>query len=197
MEAGEAWVSISEASIRLGVPERTARRAAGKLADTDRQVADNGRQRVRLEALAVVLGVRQMTDKGGQVVDNPPSVEGEPVRQTSESGRQEADSVSDNGRQEADTGGDWRARALVAEARAELLERELGDWKEQAREALHALQQAQDDARAARLMPAGRGPGLIASQDARNGDSTGESVPSGVSAPPKRSLWPWRRKEGA
>ncbi len=196
MEAGEAWVSISEASIRLGVPERTARRAAGKLADTDRQVADNGRQRVRLEALAVVLGVRQST-----------TVEGEPVRQTSESGRQKADSVSDNGRQEADTGAepmrgagrseDWRARALVAEARAELLERELGDWKEQAREALHALQQAQDDARAARLMPTGRGPGLIASQETAGSPESSPSVPGGASAPPKRSLWPWKRKEGA
>ena len=57
-----------------------------------------------------------------------------------------------NENENATQGEDWRTRALVAEARAELLERERNDWKEQAAGALEALQRAQDEARAARLI---------------------------------------------
>jgi hypothetical protein len=81
-----------------------------------------------------------------------------------------------------DDGSDWRARALVAEARAELLERERNDWKEQAAGALEALQRAQDEARAARL---------IGGREIRQVESS-----ETLSEDPKqtRAWWPFTRK---
>ena len=96
---------------------------------------------------------------------------------------------------------DWKARALVAEARAELLEVDQDAWKTQAAkegerlgdmgerlgEALRALAQAQDETRAARLI-GGRGAGaMIEAQPtpvetphaAYSGDSGGDGVPVG------------------
>jgi len=88
-----------------------------------------------------------------------------------------------------------KERLTDTQAERDAWKEQAGTYSERLGEALRALQQAQDEARAARLMPAGRGPGLIASQDAQNGDSTGATAQSGASAPREgilaklRKLW--------
>ena len=196
----EGFVSISRASQLLEAPERTVRRMADKLADSDRQVADRGTRLVRLSALASLMGKEIKTAPASEVADTEEA-----------SGRHMADKsgdVSDSSEGLADSGGhsgsalaDAEKRAAVAEARADLLERELGAWKEQSgrldsrlAEALEALQRAQDEARAARLI-GGRGAMQIEASGLTSGDS-GEvsSAGEGITTPsaseePKRGFW--------
>jgi ParB-like chromosome segregation protein Spo0J len=51
----DEWLTIAQAARRLGVSDRTGRRYAARLADSDRQQADSGPVRVRLSALAAAL----------------------------------------------------------------------------------------------------------------------------------------------
>lgn len=190
MEGPEAlgeFVTVAEAAKALGLSERQVRRLIARLEPTDKRQDSNRLHKGQPVALVRLLSVEALQKR-----------EGEPTGKTS--GQQEAGPVVTTGKPTAGPVetpvdlaqklADAEKRAAVAEARAELLERELGDWKGQAREALHALQQAQEESRAARLMPAGRGLGLIAPQESAGGDSGGDSVPSRGSAPPaqRRSL---------
>ena len=111
----------------------------------------------------------------------PSTIERE--RERDETGTKQEQNRNENATQD-DDGSDWRARALVAEARAELLERERNDWKEQAAGALEALQRAQDAERSARL---------IGAREIRQVESS-----ETLSEDPKqtRAWWPftWKRK---
>ena len=109
---------------------------------------------------------------------------------------------------------DWKARALVAEARAELLEKSVADaqkatadtasdrdaWKDQAASLTEALQRAQDEARASRLIGGGRAVQQIEASGLTGGDSSGDTAQGGgITAPTvpegeKRSLWSWLRR---
>jgi len=193
------FVTISRASHLLEAPERTVRRMAAKLADTDRQVADRGTRLVRLGALASLMGkelpsapapevAATESTGGGQVADTLGD-----VADTSEGLADKDHPVSATVGHLADASMvrtiDAEKRAAVAEARAELLERELVAWKEQAgkldsrlAEALEALQQAQDETRATRALSA-RSAMQIEPSERAGGDSTGDASGGGIVSP--------------
>lgn len=206
-EALGEFVTVAEAASALGLSERQVRRLIARLEPTDKRQDSNRLHKGQPVALVRLLSVEALQKREGESTGKA-------------NGQQEAGPVGSTGKPTAGPVGevlqlapdiaqklaDAEKRAAVAEARADLLERELGDWKEQAGtyserlgEALRALQQAQEETRAARLLPSGRGPGLIASQETTGGDSGGASVPSGVSAPsprPKRAWWQFGKAGG-
>jgi hypothetical protein len=73
----DEWVSITEAAQRLGILERRARRLADKLTVTDRTPTDERPSRVRLSAMAHLVGVT-VTDRTPTVM---PSEAEEELRQ--------------------------------------------------------------------------------------------------------------------
>nr|WP_309686465.1 hypothetical protein [Armatimonas sp.] len=133
LQSEERFVSISRASQLLESPERTVRRMAAKLADTDRQVADRGATVVRLVALASLMGKELSTTLVDPVADTQHS-----------NGRQVADTLTDTKRGVADSGGQSES-ALVEQLRSELesvkLDRE--HWRGQAEKSLQLVDQAQ------------------------------------------------------
>jgi hypothetical protein len=186
-EALGEFVTVAEAASALGLSERQVRRLIARLEPTDKRQDSNRLHKGQPVALVRLLSVEALQKREGEPTGKP-------------NGTQEAGPVDPTGKptagpvalsvEVAQKLAEAEKRAAVAEARADLLERELGDWKEQAGtyserlgEALRALQQAQEETRAARLMPAGRGPGLIASQETTGSPESSPSVPSGVSAP--------------
>jgi len=193
-EALGEFVTVAEAATALGLSERQVRRLIARLEPTDKRQDSNRLHKGRPVALVRLLSV--------EALQKSAPVEGEPTGKPN--GQQAASPVDSTGKptagpvalsvEVAQQLAEAEKRAAVAEARAELLERELGDWKGQAREALRALQQAQEETRAARLMPAGRGPGLIASQETAGGDSGGAG-PSAGGVGPKRPWWHWKGKK--
>ncbi len=65
----EVFVSISRASQLLGVSERTVRRAAGHLPDTDRQKRQGSPALVRLSALALQMGRADLVEGSPDMPD--------------------------------------------------------------------------------------------------------------------------------
>lgn len=156
----DRFVTVAEAAALLGLSERQVRRYAGRLATDDRREPDtmtgSGRTqagRLRLSALVAVAG------KGTQGAGQEPD-----AGRTHD--RPQPDATQDTDAE------DWRSRALVAEARAELLERERGDWHAQAAALADRLKDA--DARLA-LVAASSGRLQIAPQEPDSA-SGGESV---------------------
>ena len=205
------YVTTSELAKVLGLSERQAARWVSRVSDTDRLTSDIGPTRVRL---ASVMQIRQKSagerppstktsDMSVIASDTPPEVTD--TRQTRVS--HETDTTSDTLEDLLLRLEQERSRSAVLEAEKKGLEARLTDtqaerdaWKEQAGKdgerltlALEALRQEQEQARAARLLPSGRGPGLIASQDAQNGDSTGATPTRAADAPPASSKRPWWR----
>lgn len=207
------YVTVSELAKVLGLSERQAARWVARVSDTDRLTSDIGPTRVRL---ASVMQLRQKPN--GERF--PPEKTSDTSFITSDASPKMTDTRQTHVSHEADTTSDAvgdllrelekeRSRSAVLEAEKKGLEARLTDtqedrdaWKAEAGtyserlgEALRALQQAQDEARAARLLPSGRSAALIASQETAGGDSTGASAPGGASAPsprPKR-WWPFSR----
>ena len=93
---------------------------------------------------------------------------------------------------------DWKARALVAEARAELLEKSVTDvqaerdrWADQGASLTEALRAAQDEARAARLMPSRPAMQIEPLETPRADSSEGTGSGGGIVSPgtEKRPWW--------
>lgn len=198
------FVTISRASQLLEAPERTVRRMAAKLADTDRQVADRGTRLVRLVALASLMG------------KDLPTAPADPMADTqSTGGGQVADTLGDMAAKDqpvADTvgqpEGDWRARALVAEARLadtqaerDRLIREKDKDREELTGVLEALRkQAEDSDKRLAAVLAGTGRLQIASPGTSDGSqSSPETLGGGITTPdqaetPKRGIRDFLRR---
>jgi hypothetical protein len=231
------FVTIAEASLLLGVGERSARRAAARLSDSDRRVSDtlsdkktNAPARVRLSALAAQMGKaipaagvsdtqRQLSDTMSDSVrqiDHTAGALEQPAGQVSDtlsdtpSARRGLSFTLEEIQEEVvatlrDRLAAVELRAAVAESERDGLQARLADtqedrdaWKLQAQQALEAVRAAQDETRASRLIPAGRGGGLIEPQVSQNGPQGGESVPEAPMEPPtadtaqngqKRGFW--------
>ena len=201
------FVSVGQAAKLLAVSDRTARRMAGQLADSDRTEGTGHGRRVRLAAMQALRSeALQQRGKGDssfhvETASKPKPGHGHPV----------------NGRSMA--GQDTNAVAELAALRAEkegLLAR-LADtasdrdaWKEQAArldtrlaEALEALQRAQDEARASRLIGQWSVP-MLSPLETADGSQSSPDVPGGTiprrsseaSAPDttKRPFWAFWRK---
>lgn len=208
-EADKEFVSVGQAAKVLGVSDRTARRMAGQLADSDRTEGTGHGRRVRLAAMQALRSeALQQRGKG----DSSFHLETAPKPKTG----QDADTVAGqwpdsghvhpvNGRSMA--GQDTNAVAELAALRAEkegLLARltdtasDRDAWKEQAArldtrlaEALEALQRAQDEARASRLIGGGRAAMQIEASGLTAGDSSEGSGPGGGIVPPESVTRPW------
>ena len=190
------FVTISRASILLEAPERTVRRVAAKLADTDRQLADKGARLVRLSALALQMGkplpVDEVADTHGGLADTG-----------NQNGRQLADTsegLADTKESVADSGGHSES-ALVDQLRQENAFLRSALEKEQANSAAALALARESEQRAAQaLLIAGRATGQIASAGYSSGDSSpvqgaGEGiVPSDTVEAQKRPFWAfWKR----
>jgi hypothetical protein len=226
--SSEVFVSISRASQLLEAPERTVRRMADKLADTDRQLADTGGQKarlVRLSALAHLMGREIVADSGRHSDDSGSTVTQESADLLARIAELEA-LVADSGRQLADKEKalsdkekvtlEAQKAADVAEAEKRGLEARLADTqaerdrliKEKAEDSekftkvLEALQRAQDETRAARVMSSGRVVQQIeASGLAGDAQSEVSAAGGGITTPsateePKRGFWARLRGRG-
>ena len=186
-------VSLAEAARRLGIGERRARRIAAGLSDTDVQVVRDGHGRalrlVRLGALGALL----QGEATAAATDTERPTRTAPSRTVGAVSDRSA--VLDAADQAARLT-EAEKRAAVAEARAELLERERNDWHAQAAALAARLEDA--DARlAAVLASTGRlqigtqegavepDPGPGGESAARDGDgaSAGRLEAAGASRP--------------
>lgn len=86
-----------------------------------------------------------------------------------------------------------KERLTDTQAERDAWKGQAGSYGERLTLALEALRQAQDETRAARLVPAGRGPGLIASQETTGGDSGATTPQKAADAPPAPRKAPWWR----
>lgn len=125
--ADDRFVTVSQAVSLLEVSERTARRYAGQVPDSDRQTPDKGPARYRLSSLRRIA-------RSGEVPDTLP-----------DSDRPKVAPTPDNAGHVPDSNGalaEAMQRAAVAEARADLLESERDNLRD-------ALKREQETARRA------------------------------------------------
>jgi hypothetical protein len=206
------FVSISRASLLLGVNERSARRAAGHLSDTDRQIAAGCPTLVRLSALASQMGKPL---PASEVSDTFPDL--------SDTKNKAPDSVSDKKDPLSDSGTDMSdKKAAVSDTgeatsaaqvlRESALVEQLKSEVEYLRSALAASQQIASQAQQLQLIAERKvgeleGKLLPAMEQERpsglaGGDSTGDTVPvGGITTPsateePKRGFWARLRGRG-
>ncbi|WP_395140277.1 hypothetical protein [Armatimonas sp.] len=130
------FLTISQASRALGVPERSARRAAERLADNDRQKAANGRTLVKVSALASQMGLPPVAEFGGQLAEELADKCGQ------DSATVEV--LADNGGQ-PDDGSNHHDGVLIEQLRSEnaYLKAQADKWQEQAEKSLQLVDQAQ------------------------------------------------------
>lgn len=195
------FVSISRASQLLEAPERTVRRMAAKLADTDRQLADRGTRLVRLSALASLMG-RRYEPSGKPLPVAPVADRPSEVADTEEASSGHMADTSDG---LADSGGHSES-LLIEQLRAELesvkLDRE--HWRGQAEKSLQLVDQAQRLQLAAqhrvaelegKLLPA-EGSNLRSADEAQASQVALSDTPGGsfVESSIDRIFW-WRRNK--
>ena len=150
------FVTVAEAARALQLSERQVRRYLPLLRPTDKRQDANRQHKgqpvglVSLEALRKASTKDSNTEKPSGTANGHAT--GVPVETSGKASGVPVELLA--------ALAEANQRAAVAEARAELLatsladvQRERNDWKEQAAGALEALQRAQDEARAARLMP--------------------------------------------
>lgn len=195
MEPVPEFVTISRASILLEAPERTVRRMAAKLADTDRQLSATGARLVRLSALAASMGKELPLAPVADTQSDLADVEEQDGRQVADTSEALADKEPGLSATFSDLA-DAEKRAAVAEARAELLERELADWKGQAREAMELARAAQDEVRAVRALSSRSTVQIEAAPTPGGSHSSPEGSGGVIPLPvvPERPWWQfWRR----
>jgi chromosome segregation ATPase len=183
----QSFVTVAEAARALQLSERQARRRAAVLQATGRTRTDG---RTRLVTVADMMTVRPDTDK-----KNPPAstdASAETTGRTDGHDRMTDRTDIKNDRTDvrmeelrSELEAEKRRSAVLeaqkqgAEDRAALLERELGDWKSQAQELTQALQRAQDEARAARVMSSGRVVQQIEPSGFTGDTQSGDTAPGG------------------
>lgn len=203
----EEFVTISQAARALEVSERSARRAAALLPDTDRQIRQGSAARVRLSSLASQMGraplsgeVQQMPDKPGKM----PDIQNE----MPDTDRQTQSHLPDSSQSVAGHTGQMPDSELI-----EQLRQERDDWKRQAEKAFQLADQAQklaDQAQQLQLIAERKvseieGKALppmerIEPQEAPRGDSSADSTLGGTLTPPdseetpRRGLRAWLRR---
>lgn len=195
----DTFVSISRASLLLGVNERSARRAAGHLSDTDRQIAAGCPTLVRLSALASQMGkplpASEVSDTSPDLSDTkseaPDSVSDrkEPLSDSSAGVSDKKAAVSDTGEATSAAHG-LRESALVEQLKSEV---------EYLRSALAASQQIASQSQQLQLIAerkVGEMEGKsLPSSGLSAGDSGGSGVPGegivppSVSEEPRRGFW--------
>ena len=167
----EAFLTVAEASERWGVSTRRVRHVLERSAKHSANVPQTRQKTFRTKTgersavaypadwIGALLTKNEESALHQERSANTPNIpHGNIPKQGAETFQHSAPERSDED--------DWKTRAMVAEARAELLEKAITDtqaerdaWKEQATrdserlgEALRALAQAQDETRAARLI---------------------------------------------
>jgi hypothetical protein len=188
----QEFVTVSRAALVLQVSERSVRRAAALLPDTDRQKRQGSPALLRLSALASQMGrgdlLEGMPDKTGTQTGTP------------DTAGQEKAALPDTGEGVAGHAGQGQAgeSALVAELRAER-----DAWKAQAEKALQLVDQAQQLQLVAERKVAELEGKLLPAMEPevpqnRAGASQSEdSGMGGVIAPPeteKRGIWSFLRR---
>ena len=176
----EEFVTITEAAKALGVSERQARRLAATLTATDKRQDSQRTHRgvpvavVRYSAVEALHKDDAPREKSAGRTSG--TVAASPLETNGVSSVMSADVAARIATAEQ--------RAAVAEARAELLERERNDWKEQAHQALQVARAAQDQERAGRLLGSGRSMQAIEAHSLAGADSSESSAQGGVRVPP-------------
>jgi hypothetical protein len=201
----EEFVTIAEAAERWSVPARRVRHVLERCAKRGGNVPQTLQKTFRTktgERSAVAYPVAWL----GALLEAEPTQEETLQRSASERSANEAKRGAEPfqhsapERSEGDAelpSSDWKARALVAEARAELLATSLADtqserdrWASQAESLAEALQRAQDEARAARLI-GGRPMQQIEAHAAPAGDSDASEALGGALYTPRQKTGFW------
>jgi hypothetical protein len=194
-ESSPEFVTISEAARALQLSERQVRRYASQLEPTDKRQDPNRQHKGQPVGLVRLLSVESLLKsdipRGESSGKGNGHASGGPVEP---SGKASGGPLVGMPVELAEA----LQRAAVAEARAELLERERNDWKEQASSLTEALRAAQDEARAARVIGQ-RQVQQIEASGLSAGDS-GEAVASGggitTSSTTERSWWQFWKARG-
>ena len=182
----DAFVTVAEAARALGVDARQVRRWADHL-----EPKDKGQDTQRTHKGQPIVTVRLSSVEALQKGDSRGETSKDTAKGQSKDTAPRPVLVSlDMSFEIAAKLADAEKRAAVAEARAELLERERNDWKEQASSLTEALRAAQDEARAARLMPS-RAAMQIEAAGLTAGDSGEGSVSGGGITAPDAVRAPW------
>ena len=214
-DSPQEFLTIAEAASQFGVPQRRIRHVLERSVKQGANVPQTRQKTFRTktgERSAVAYSAAWLREcLEGKELDKGIEERSENIPRKHSAN--EAEHSSERSVAESTERFDWKARDLVAEARAELLEAErdklqarIEQDSERLGEALRALAQAQDETRAARLIGVRASVGLIepglrpaeASYGASGGDSTqgsvseGESIaqtPQTTQEPKKRGWW--------
>ena len=204
-ESSDAFVSVGQAAKLLGVSDRTARRMAGQLAANDRTADIGHGRRVRLAAMQT-LRSEALQQRGsapsafhvestpGQDADTvagqwPDSGHGHPVNGRTMAG-QDTNTVAELAALRAERDGLKERLADAQKATADTAS-DRDAWKDQAQTLTEALRAAQDEARAARLMPSRPAMQIEALETPRADSSEGTGSGGGIVSPgtEKRPWW--------
>lgn len=204
MPEASKFVTVAEASERWGVPARRVRHVLERSAKRGETAPETFQKTFRTrtgERSAVAYPVAWLGALLEANISQAETLQHSEGERSANEAKQSAEPFQHSAPErfeDPEGAGDWRARALVAEARAELLERELGDWKGQALSLTEALQRAQNETRAVRALSsrpamqieAAPTPGGEASMLHR-GDSSQVPGPGDGITPPSTIARPW------
>ena len=197
--AAEGFVTVAEAARALQLSERQVRRYAGRLAESDRLTPDAmtgasparseaSALRVRLPALAALAGKVLAEEKASDGASGSlPEVTGASPAPAGHGDRLPDESVRPvSGAMVSEDLAALREQLASVIAERDGLTARLADtasdrdaWKGQAQELTQALQRAQDETRAARVMSSGRVVQQIEASGLTGGSQSGDTARSG------------------